>query len=353
MLPRYKPDFEATVRRFEAFWNRDVLDRPCVVVTAPKDDVDRRVAVPYRAGTDGSFLEALEAYDEWAEGTYFAGESLPSFDISLGPDQFAAFLGAELSETPAGQTNWAKPCLDTLETGDLRLDERNPVWQKVLEFYRVAAEFARDRFLLNMLDLHSNLDCLSAMRGSQTLCMDLLTSPDSVMRLLNQARRLYPVIYKAVYEAGDMAARGAIGWAPFYCRGRFAVIQCDFICMIGPDDARKLAIPALAEEAAFLDHTVLHLDGPGALKHLDDLLAIKEIDVIQWVPGDGKPVTLEWMEVLRQIQAAGKGLWIHDCSPERIKQYHRQLDPAGLLYSLTVPSMKEADDLILWLAKNT
>ena len=33
---KYKPDFEETAARFDAFWAKDVLDRPLVCVRAPK-----------------------------------------------------------------------------------------------------------------------------------------------------------------------------------------------------------------------------------------------------------------------------------------------------------------------------
>ncbi len=33
----YKPDWDMTKKRFEAFWNREILDRCMVAVTARKD----------------------------------------------------------------------------------------------------------------------------------------------------------------------------------------------------------------------------------------------------------------------------------------------------------------------------
>ena len=354
MIPlKYKPDMQDTMQRFDAFWNGELLGRSCVAITAPKQAKDNRKYVPYRSGADGAFLDALSAYDAWAEQTYFAGESLPSFNISLGPDQFAAFLGAKMTEPPAGETNWVEPCIENPEEASLELHSDNQAWMRILDFYRVAAEYSKGRFLLDMLDLHSNLDCLSAMRGPQNLCVDLLIHPDAIERLVNQANALYPIIYNAVYEAGDMRARGTTGWAPAYCKGKFAVIECDALCMISVEDSRRFVMPGLSMEAAFLDHCVFHLDGEGALRHLDDILAIREINAIQWVPGHGRPITVEWMDVLHKIQAAGKAVWIYDCTPEQIKQHHRQLNPARVLYSLEAPTMQEADDLIAWLEKNS
>lgn len=57
-----------------------------------------------------------------------------------------------------------------------------------------------------------------------------------------------------------------------------------------------------------LDNTLYHLDGIGELNHLDSILSIKELDAVQWVPGDGNPPQEEWPDVLLKIHNAGKNL---------------------------------------------
>jgi len=166
-------------------------------------------------------------------------------------------------------------------------------------------------------------------------------------------RKFYIPIYEAVYEAGDMARRGTVGWAPTYCEGKFAVVQCDFMCMIGREPMREFLLPALEEETSYLDHCIYHYDGKEALHHIDDILALPGIDVIQWVPGDGNPQSMHWMELLHKIQKAGKGLWICDWNVEQIKQYHKELQPEGVVYQTGAASQKEAEDLLEYLRKNT
>ena len=149
------------------------------------------------------------------------------------------------------------------------------------------------------------------------------------------------------YKAGNMEKTGSIGWAPTYAhKGKFAVIQCDFSCLISPQQVREFVIPAVEEEAAFLDYSVYHYDGKDALGHLDDILAIKDIDVIQWVPGDGQPRSIEWMELLKKIQKAGKGLWIYDWTCEEILQNFKELKPEGLVFSVGASSEDEAKRLV-------
>ena len=41
---------------------------------------------------------------------------------------------------------------------------------------------------------------------------------------------------------------------------------------------------------------------------MDDLLAIPELDAIQWVYGAGAGPAARWIDVYQRIQAAGKGI---------------------------------------------
>lgn len=348
----YKPDFDRASLYWKAFWEKEIIDRPCIFVTSPKDGVAERPGFPYMVGHDGQYENALQLVEKHIASTYFGGDAVPYFEPTFGPDEFSAFIGAELvfSET----TSWVKHFVNDWNDLDVNAClEKNEVWQKMLQYMQYAAEYSEGKFLTSMLDLHSNMDCLSAIRGPEDLCLDIMDYPDEVEKALNKIRALYAPIYEKIFEKGNMKRRGSIGWAPTYCEGRFAVVQCDFICMLSPQQARRFVIPALDEEASYLDHCVYHYDGKEALVHLDDILAIPDIDVIQWVPGAGQPRTLEWMDLLKKIQKAGKRLWIYDWTAEEIKRHYKELRPEGLVFSLDVPSQKEADDLVDWLKKNT
>ena len=86
---------------------------------------------------------------------------------------------------------------------------------------------------------------------------------------------------------------------------------------------------------------------------MDDILAFKKIDAIQWVPGDGQPKTFEWMDLLHKIQAAGKGLYLYDWTVDDIKQHYHELKPEGVLFNLTLDTPQQADELIEWLTAHT
>lgn len=352
----YKPDFDRAKEYWRAYWEKEIIDRPCVCIKAPKgrnlkEEPPRDLITSYPSAD-----AMIDKFEKWANSTYFAGEAIPFLYATLGPDQFSSFFGTELFMAEDFSTAWAKPWVTSWSDVDIKLKvEKGSTFNRINEFIKYAAERSEGKYLISMIDLHSNMDCLSAMRGPEMLCMDLVDCPEEIDRAMLKVRSYYKTVYESIYISGKMDSRGSIGFASFYSEGKFAVIQCDFLCMLSPEHARKYVIPALEEEAAYLDHCVFHYDGKEALRHLDDILSIKEIDVIQWVPGAGQPRTIEWIDLLKKMQKAGKGLHLYDWTVEEIKYCckERILRPEGLMFEVQVDSTGEAEELLEFLLKNT
>lgn len=355
---RYKPDFAEARTAWGHYWAKEAWRRPLVVCSVPKAG---RAAPPdlgelhYRRPAEGRWAEHVAEAEAVIASRDYLAEAIPFISPDFGPDQCGAFLsGGHLNFSEgSGGTNWIEPSVASWEGFEARIATDGPVWKGVLGYARFLAAAARGKFLVGVCDLHSNLDALSALRGPENLCLDLMDCPELVDRAMAGVRRLYAPVYEAVREAsGSDGKTGSIGWIPFWCEGRYAVIQCDFMCMVGPEAFNRFVRPALEEEAAYLDHCILHLDGPGALRHLDGILSIGDIDAVQWVPGDGQRPMHEWLDVLRRIQAAGKGLQIHGVSPEQVKSLHRELSPAGVVYCLEATDKGEVEGLLKWLEAN-
>jgi hypothetical protein len=352
-----KPDFDQAASMWDHFWHREVLDRPLVVAEVPRPGAPRAALGNGYANTlSGRCAEQLALTDQWLECTEFPAETIPWARADFGPDQFAAFLGSDLRFSPdSPETNWAVPVVeDWRDALPIRIDQGSLVWQGLRAYMGLLADHGQGRFLAGVCDLHSNADALSALRGPQRLCTDLYDRPDLVAEAMGQVRALYKPVYEALYSAGRMEGRGTIGWAPLWCRGRFATIQCDFLALVGPEMARRLIMPALEEEASFLDHCLYHLDGPACLPHLDDLLAIPRIDAIQWVSGAGRKPMYEWLDVLRKCQRAGKGLQLHGIPDvEIVRRLSRELEPGGVVYCLDGCARDDVLRLLDWLRRNT
>jgi len=350
-----KPDFADARERWEAFWNHEIVKRPIVCITAPKGESPTSDHPRYFPTEIGDVTAYAEQAKVVAQATFWGGEAIPVREVGFGPDQYAAYLGGKLARSPdSPDTTWSVPVVECWEESlPLRLDSECSGWRTMLRLVETYARVGEGSFLVAVPDLHSNLDALSALRSPERLLMDLLDTPELIDRAMLDVRASYRPVYEAIYQAGRMAERGTVGWMPLYSVGRFAPVQSDVICMLSPEHFRRWVLPALEEETAFLDHSVMHYDGPRALIHLEDVLAIETLDGIQWTPGDGVPPMVEWLDLLKRIQAAGKSVWLW-ATMEEIKQvYHHALRPELVVYFSSAPSEQTACEFLEWMENHT
>jgi len=115
--------------------------------------------------------------------------------------------------------------------------------------------------------------------------------------------------------------------------------------MISPRMFERHFLPSVAQQAAWIGRAVYHLDGPGAIPHLDALLRLPELRAIQWVPTPERPRQVDWIPLLQRIQAAGKAVVIA-CDPDEVHGLLHALDPNHLILTTACPSPQAALELL-------
>ncbi len=149
--------------------------------------------------------------------------------------------------------------------------------------------------------------------------------------------RVYDHFYQKLTAAGQAIA----SWPGIVSRRKWYVPSNDFSCMVSKAMFDDVFLPGIVAECQHMAASVYHLDGPQALQHLDSLLAIPELQVIQWVSGAGHGRSSDWLPVYRKCQAAGKGLQIH-LALDEIELFMQNLRPEGLFVSVGIENREQA-----------
>jgi len=341
---KLKQDYRDTVKRFEAFWNGDMIDRPIVRIHVPNPS---RPPVTY---TDNYFarihnpLEVIvDGLMENAGGVLYLGESLPCPNLSFGCDEIAAFCGGSLSfNENRHDTNWSTPFVDNWEdVMPIRIQRGNALWLRMQRLMDMCADAMKGRMLFSPLDLHTNMDLLLALRGAEKLCLDLIERPETIDAAMEQTMSVFNVIYGRAYENYNLPGITGI------------TLQCDFSCMISADMFRRFVLPYLEREAEYFRGRVFyHWDGPTALTHTEDLINSTGLYVMAFVPGAGNGPHSDYLDLYKKIQQGGKAVAVGG-TPDEVKFMHRHLQPEKTIYDVSAGSEKEANDILKWFGKNT
>jgi len=311
-----------------------------------KDPVDRP---RYLSCFDGDLQEEAEQVLHWLETVDHLGDAVPYYGFEFGADTFAAYLGAELKLAADRGTSWATPFVKNWDDTEITFHNNGHWWQRTLE---VIAAF-RSRFDGQLLicppTLVANLDALAAIRGIENLLLDMMLTPHKIADAMQQICRVHTTVMSAYAKALSWDTIGCIGGEGTYIEGRQSRPQCDMSCMISPQMFEAFVKPCLVSEAQDADAFVYHLDGSGSLKHVDALCSLPEIDLIGYIPDQGKEQWGYSKSLYDRIDYHNKGQVFYSfsgLSHGDIKKIWREYRSKKLVFHTSVRSKSEAEDLI-------
>ena len=345
-----KPDYAASKARIDAFWERELIDRPVVqfgLAKAPNEWLPLPLsthATPAARWLDTEFQTALAVAN--LSNRHFLGDTLPVVWPNLGPEVFSAFYGCPLQFGDYG-TSWSSPILhDWAGADSLQLDWEHPHLRKLLEMTDSLLAAGKDKFIVGMPDWHPGGDCIAAFRDPMNLAFDMHDNPDAVKALLPRVTADYFRLYDFFYAKLRAAGQPISTWLTLVSDDKYYVPSNDFSILIGTEMFEEIFVPGLIEECRFLDRSIYHLDGPGALRHLETILAIAELDALQFVPGAGNEGFARWVDVYRRAQAADKAIEVF-CTFSEVDQVMAALDPHGVYLQVSdAPSVEAGQSLL-------
>ncbi|OHD82096.1 MAG: hypothetical protein A3J97_09075 [Spirochaetes bacterium RIFOXYC1_FULL_54_7] len=302
------------MERNEAFWSGNLTGGPLLWLTVQNQHPSGIAPVPPETDeeqwTDVAYQLAKTEHNLATTG--FHADALPVHMPWLGPDQFAAWLGGDLSFSTQDNTSWTKPFVeDWADFPDFEINRNGRWWQTYWATMKASVARGKDRWTTAYPDLHTGIDALGAMRGPQRLMMDLINEPDTIKAAMAQMTRLWISVVDEVSALILPTDQGTGNWTGGWSAGRFLCLgQNDLSCLIGPDMFEEFCLPDTLACCRHADSIIYHLDGPDAIRHLPTLLAIDEINCIQWIQGAGSPLPSQWIDLLKRIQDAGKSVQV-------------------------------------------
>jgi hypothetical protein len=267
---------------------------------------------------------------------------LPVANTHLGPGSLSAILGASLEG--AEDTIWIKHNRDIGDT--IRLDEQNPWWKLHLDLIEACQRLSQGRYFVGCPDLAEGLDALIGLKGAETVLTDMALRPEVLERQLQQVNDVYFQVFDRIYDLiqqdGEMTFCYFSLWGP----GKVSKLQCDVSVMISESDFRRFALPYLREQCRKIDYTLYHLDGVDAIRHLDRVLEIEELDAVQWTPGVGQPQGGNpcWYDLYRKIRSAGRSVMPCWVELQELRPLLDQVGPEGLNVLMHFRSEKDIEE---------
>ncbi|MGN0492099.1 MAG: hypothetical protein ACI4F7_00485 [Acutalibacteraceae bacterium] len=340
-------------RRWEAYWNHDIIDRPIMLATLPKPGANLHPADTYKDRVYGDLDTVLQNAFENAKNTLWLGERVPDYWASLGTHEIASFCGYEIEWGADGQNlNWCKHNdRDWDEILPISVDKEGFWWKRSSELYKATKEKFGGRLISWVMDFHTNLDLLLSIRGDAQLCYDTFDYPELIDKGIENSCTVFKELWDMFEETSGCREYGYT-CGPYSEEKPTATLACDFSALIGKEAFARWGVPALEFESGVVgERSVYHWDGPDAIKHCDALCQIKNLHTFAYVPTPGTYHT-EFIDLYKKCQERGKGICFAG-TPDEIKIAHKELKPEYTVYTAFVSDEKEFYELEKWLKDHT
>jgi len=329
-----------------AWWDYAEQETPCLLITGRAE-----VRHPVPAPNDlerywYNVEEFVERGIAWLQNRAYYGVAMPYFWPDWGASTFSGMLGCRM-DTVSQETTWAQPCCETLEEVlEVDLQPESRFYRTVMAVTEQAVARSADRFFVAVYPIVGIADILATLYGTEPLLVAMAEQPAAVSAAMRHVTdlwlRTFPQVQDLIQTAGNP---GTMNWMGIWAPGTSCATQEDYSYMISDEMFRRFCLPPLLEEIDAFEYPMYHLDGAGALSHLDTLLQIQKLRAIQWVPGGGREDVPQWHELIKYIIDHGKSVEVF-ARPDEIDGLVRHVGARGLLVSTSVASREEAERLL-------
>ena len=316
MQLEFKQDFERARKNWQLMWEGK-LNRPIMKIIIPKEG-KKTFSKPNRSNTlEIGFENFCDQTLLWAESHEFLGDAVPFQTPYLKVGILEALMGAkiELAHEPWGLDSHVIPCVKDLSDYEWRLHRESEWWEKWVKLVEIMKHKLTGKIIFGEGFPGGNLDQLSGLRGTTEFMMDFFDNPEGVHHAMREMQKVFDEFHDENKKLMEYDKYGSVTRHGFYSTGIAGVPQSDAAFSIGKEHFDEFGLPYLKQEIARLDAVEYHLDGIGNLTHLESICKIKEIGIVQWVPGAGTEGR-DWTSLYEDITRRGKGICFGAATPQ-------------------------------------
>lgn len=311
-----KEKYTKIAEDFELWWEHK-LKRPIIQVTLTNTST----------ALNGDFFgtnyrkEILEAYydltlsaeetvkkmDEAYDCVEFYGDAFPVFYMRP-TGVMGAYLGQKYDLNKELGTVWfSNDEMSLEEIAETEVNKELPLYKRSIELTKEVQKYFDGKMGIGVPDFGGVYDILASMHDSNELLVDLCVEEDEVKKAAWKIHEQFKILCDEFFGVIDKdKIPGYSCWATMLSQKPYFVLQNDFSAMISPQMYDDFYLPILREECKYIPRTIYHLDGPDAVRHLDSVLTVEELDGVQWVNGAGAAGLDKWPDIYKKILGAGK-----------------------------------------------
>ncbi len=300
---RFDEEKRAGIEQGWTDWWAGELERPMVLiydldrVQSTAEDYTRKMLV------DTPIDEVVDIFQSRLEGARYAADTMPTFStFNFDVDSDSAKF------SPEHGTVWYE-VEEPIPFEDIHV-ARNPnlLETRGMQLVIKAVERWGGKVAVDPCAHYTGagINTLIRSRTTDQTLSDLYESPEEVARLSQEYADVSMRHYEESCDVIEKVGGGTSNFMHLWSPGRTCMLQCDFSAMISAKMFERFILPDLNRCTGAPDHAFYHLDGPGAIRHLDMLLALERLRGIEWTPPPQKGRAADWMPLLKRIRDAGK-----------------------------------------------
>jgi hypothetical protein len=340
----YKPQIEKVLKRYNAFWKKDVYDRPPI-----------RIRFPVKGESEDEWTVACQNddthYQYWdnilSQRAELGDDEVPTATLDMGPAFMSGVMGVPVYFKNG--TSWSEHTLkDWSELKKLKetpLDDSNPWLRKLKDRIKYFIEKSSGKCAVGVAMLTGPGDIMTALRGSTDICMDFYLYPDEVRELAKICTNACIKVAQMQFDLIPPLNGGYCDNYGIWTPGRSSYFADDISTLVSPELYKEKLYPFDCQIADSLETPWLHVHSEES-RLIPEFVKIPRLVAMQVV--NDRPAGPTLKEVLPNLKKVQEkhSLILRKYPMEELKEILKELSPKGLMIDTQCSSLEEAKSIL-------